>query len=123
MESIINENKNDNFKEDNSYGDLIEYEEYYLIKENCVYKFLIGKKKKEIIIKCKNYELILNNKDLSTLTKANLNTIDDSYLFIINAFEQNSVIIESIISGKTITLILYLFAAAHISLNSSLVPN
>ena len=106
MESIINENKNDNIKEENSFGDLIEYEEYYLIKENCVYKFIIGKKKKEIIIKCKNYELILNNKDLSTLTKTNLNTIDDSYLFIINEFEQNSVIIESIISGKTISLIL-----------------
>ena len=106
MESTINEIKNDNIKEDNIFGDLIEYEEYYLIKGKSVYKFIIGKKKTEIIIQYKNYELKLNNKDLSTLTNKNINTIDDSYFFIINAFEENRVIIEDIISGKTISLIL-----------------
>ena len=94
---------------ENAFGDLIEYEEYYLIKGNSAYKFIIGKKETEIIIKCKNYELILNNNDLSTLTKTNLNTIDDSYLFIINIFEENNAIIKNIISGKNISLILKIY--------------
>ena len=66
-------------------------------------------KKTEIIIKCKNYELILNNNELSALTKTILNTINDSYLFIINTFEENNVSIKSIISGKRITLILKIY--------------
>jgi len=94
---------------ENSFRDLIEYEEYYLIKGNSAYKFIIGKKETEIIIKCKNYELILNNNDLSTLTKTILNTIDDCYLFIINTFEENNAIIKNIISGKKISLILKIY--------------
>ena len=38
----ILQNSNDNGE--NSFGDLIEYEEYYLIKGNNAYKFIIGKK-------------------------------------------------------------------------------
>ena len=88
MNLMMGQNKNDNGG--NSFGDLIEYEEYQLIKGNSSYKFIIGKKKTEIIINCKNYKLILNNNDLSALTKTILNTIDDSYLFIINTFEENN---------------------------------
>ena len=91
------------------FENLIEYEEYYLIKENNAYKFIIGKEENELIIKCKNYEIKLNNNDLRILTKALLNSIDDSYKFIINIFEDNKVKIKDIIINKTIKLLLKIY--------------
>ena len=48
-------------------------QEYYLIKENAVYKFLIEKNNEQIFIKCKNYLLSLSFKDLSILTNIKFN--------------------------------------------------
>ena len=98
-----------NLNEYNIFENLFDYEEYYLIKEKTGYKFIIGKRSNNIIIKCKNYELIFNNNDLSILTKLILNTIDDAYLFIINIFEENKVIIKDITIDKTITLLLNIY--------------
>ena len=92
--------------EENKFENLLDYEEYYLIKEKAGYKFIIGKRSKNIIIKCKNYELILNNNDLSILSKSIIKTIDDAYLFIINIFEENKVKIKDININKTISLLL-----------------
>ena len=86
MNSEITTNKSNN--ENNIFENLFDYEEYYLIKEKVGYKFIIAKQSNDIIIKCKNYELTLNNNDLTLLTKSVLNTIDDAYLFIINIFEK-----------------------------------
>ena len=88
MKSDITPNKS-NLNVDNIF--IFDYEEFYLIKENVGYKFIIGKRSNDIIIKCKNYELTLNNKNLSTLTKSIINTIDNTFLFIINIFEENKV--------------------------------
>ena len=98
-QSILNE---DNLR-------ICDYEEYYLIKEKIGYKFIIGKRSNDIIIKCKNYELTLNNNDLPILIKSILNTIDDAFLFIINIFEENKVIIKDIVINKTITLLLNIY--------------
>ena len=76
---IITPNKT-NLNEYNIFENLFDYEEYYLIKEKIGYKFIIGKRSDNIIIKCKNYELIFNNNDLSILTKSILNTIDDDLI-------------------------------------------
>ena len=109
MDSKICTYKNDNLSGDNLSEDLFEYEEYYLIKGNNAYKFIIGKRKTEIFIKCRNYEITLNNNDLSILTKTILNTLDDSYIFIINTFEENNVILKDIITGEIISLILKIY--------------
>ena len=98
-----------NLNEYNIFENLFDYEEYYLINEKVAYKFIIGKRPNDIIIKCKNYEYILNNNDLSILTKSNLKTIDDAYLFIIKIFEENKVIIEDIIIHKKIILLLNIY--------------
>ena len=108
MDSKITPNKN-NLNEENKFENLLDFEEYYLIKEKIGYKFIIGKLSKNIIIKCKNYELILNNNDLSILTKSILNTIDVTFLFITNIFEENKVKIKDININKNITLLLNLY--------------
>ena len=94
---------------DNIFKNIFDYEEYYLIKEKVGYKFIIGKRSNDIIIKCKNYELTLNNNDLSALTKSIINTIDNAFLFIINIFEENKVIIKDIIINKTITILINIY--------------
>ena len=88
--SKISENNN------KFYNNLIEYEEYFLVKENIAYKFIIGKRKNDIIIKCKNYEIKLNNNDLSLLTENILNTLDNAFDFMINIFEENKVMIKDV---------------------------
>ena len=100
---IITPNKC-NLNENNNFENLFDYEEYYLIKEKAVYKFIIGKRPNYITIKCKNYELTLNNNDLSILTKTIINTVDDAFLFITNIFEENKVIIKD---KKIIKILLY----------------
>ena len=104
MDSKICPYKNDNISED-----LIEFEEYYLIKGNNGYKFIIGKRKTGLLIKCRNYEITFNNNDLSILTKTILNTLDDSYIFIVNTFEENNVMLKDIIIGERINLILKIY--------------
>ena len=108
MNSKISPNKSD-LIEDNIVEKLFDYEEYYLIKEKSGYKFIIGRRSNDIIIKCKNYQFTLDNNDLSILTKSIFNTIDDAFLFIINIFEENKVIIKDIIIHKTITLLLNIY--------------
>ena len=43
---------------------LLGYEEYYLIKQKSVYKIIIWKLDKEIIIQWKNYKIKINEKNL-----------------------------------------------------------
>ena len=69
------------------------FQEYYLIKENSIFKMKIGKKKTEIFIKCKNYSISFNKEELSLLIKMSFNSINEVYEFIINIFEKNKVII------------------------------
>ena len=84
--------------------DLIEYEEYYLIKDNKAYKIMIEKRKEEIIFRCKNYEAIINKYNLSILTKSMIHIFDNAYEIFVNLFEQNKVYIKSIIANKSIRL-------------------
>ena len=98
---------------DNYYltENIIDYEEYYLIKENNAYKFIIYKTKSDIIIKCNNYEIELNNNNFSMINniKLILNSINDIYDFIINLFKENKVIIKNIINNKIIILLLKIY--------------
>ena len=87
------------------YAKILKYNKYYLIKKNNAYKIIIGKAENEIFIKCQNYEIKMNNIDLSILSKSKINTIDEAYQYIINIFEENNVTIEEILVNKSIKLL------------------
>ena len=70
-----------------------EYEEFYIIKDNRIFKFIVGKMESEIIINYKNYEIIVGMNDLYFLVKKKFNAINDVYMFFVNIFEENKVII------------------------------
>ena len=71
-------------------------------------KIMIGKTKDNIIIRSAYYEIKLNVEDLSLLTKALFKSIDESFEFIKNIFEQNKYIIKEK-SSKEIKLILKVY--------------
>ena len=95
-------------KEIKSLYNLIEYEEYFLIKENNVFKFIIEKEYNNIIIKCQNYEKRININDLSILNKSLFKNIDDAYEYINNLFENNKVNIKDIHINKSIKLTIFI---------------
>ena len=78
------------------FNSSFEYQEYYLIKENKVYKFIIYKGKIDIIIKCKNYEIKINCNNIKILYNVLFTSNDDLYKYIINLFEKNEIIINEI---------------------------
>ena len=85
-------------------GKLLDYEEFYLIYTNIIFKKIIGKKEEGIIIKTKNYVISFNKNDLSSLIWYNFTTIDEMYRFIINSFNKNKVFINDIESNKNLKL-------------------
>ena len=99
---------NNSKKEIKSLYNLIEYEEYFLIKENNVFKFIIEKEYNNIIIKCQNYEKHININDLSILNKSLFKNIDDAYEYINNLFENNKVNIKDIHINKSIKLTIFI---------------
>ena len=99
--SIINTN---NIYQEKKY--FTYYQEYYLINENIVYKIIIDKNNEEVFIKCKNYSISLNNKNLSSLIKMKINSTTKAYEFIFNMFEENKVAFKNIIINKEIIFLL-----------------
>ena len=97
---------NDNLHENNLSENLNIYKYYCLTKENIEYRLVIEKGKTEILIKYQKYKIILNNNDLSKLTKLIINTLDEAYNFIVNLFENHKVAIEDINLNKYIKLLL-----------------
>ena len=85
-------------------NNLLECEEYFLMKENNIYKLIIEKRNNNIIIKCRNYNIKYNNNDLSLLTNTNYNNINEAYDYIINIFEKNNVSIKDITLNKSMIL-------------------
>ena len=88
--------ENNNSIENKLFKELLNYQEYYLIKENIIYKLIIYTKNSNIIIKCKNYKIKMNLNDLGLLTKKNFNSFDEAYEFIISLFEENKIKIKNI---------------------------
>ena len=88
------------------HGKYIEYEEYYILKDNKAYKIIIGKINNEIIIKYKKYEMKIDNIRISLFRESGVNSIDEGYEYLINIFEQNNVVIKNIVINKTFKLIL-----------------
>ena len=95
---------NNNIKENNIIENTSEYEKYYLLKKNNIYKIIVERLKNEFIIKYKNYEIKLNNNNLSKITNGILNNIDEAYELIINAFEKNKIMIKDMVINKSVKL-------------------
>ena len=95
---------NNIFNEYQSFLELLEYEEYYLIKDNNIYKVIIGIDKNDIIIKCKNHMIKLNLHELNIVANIEFNTLNEGYDFIKNLFDENKIIIKEIIIKKNIKL-------------------
>ena len=85
---------------------LIDCQEYFLINENIIYKFLVAKNPFEIFIKNRNYMFTFNENDLSILSGIKFSSIDEAYDFLTNLFEENKVLIKTIVLYKEIKLII-----------------
>ena len=68
-----------NIKIPKIYQTVSENEEYYLIKENILYKIIILKRQNDIKIECDHYDIILNNNDLSLILGIRFKPYDEIY--------------------------------------------
>ena len=96
---------NNDLKKNNSFSNSNEFEEYYLLKENNFYKFIISIFDDDIIINCKKYELKINKNDLPNFITISFKSIDYVYKYFINLFENNRISIKNIKINKYISLI------------------
>jgi hypothetical protein len=101
----MEDDDNQQFIFQNENIDLYDYEEYYIIKGNIVYKIVIEKRKNDLTIKYKNYIVKLNKNNLK-INHYSFSSIEKAYIFFINFFDENKVFIESIIINKLIKLII-----------------
>ena len=85
------------FRKTNIFEGIIDYQEYFILKDNIINKIIIGKNKNEIFIKCKLYIISFNHNELSKLVNSEINSLDDAFIFIMNIFEDNKVKIIKII--------------------------
>ena len=103
-----NENMNaiNNETENYSNNDILikEKEEFQLTKNSIKYTFLIIKFEAKIIIKNKNYFVKLDKNDTYNLFGIQIDSIENIYKYIINAFNEDKIIIKDIILNKEIIL-------------------
>ena len=100
---------NNNLNNTTKSESISKHENFYLMKDKIIYKFKIEQIDNELKIKCKNYSILMNNNDLSILTKSIFNIIDDAYQFIVDIFDDNKVIIKEVVKDKTITIYLKIY--------------
>jgi hypothetical protein len=81
-----------------------EYQEYFIIHNNSIIKFTIFKTNEEIIIKSNNYEAKLNHQYIENLTNMKFDSIEKEYNYILNLFQQNSIMIKDMIINKSLIL-------------------
>ena len=86
------------------YENIIDYHKFYLINNNIVYKVLIILNKLEILIKIQNYEISVNEKDISALMGEKFESLDKTYKYILTLFEENRINITELNINKEIKL-------------------
>ena len=96
--NICENNENQNYEYEN--------QEYYLIKDNIIYKMTLERNINEIIIRYRNHSINCNINELSVLFKNNFENIYQCYEFINNIFSENNVKIEKITPKKEMKIIL-----------------
>lgn len=122
-----NENMNaiNNETENYSNNDILikEKEEFQLTKNSIKYTFLIIKFEAKIIIKNKNYFVKLDKNDTYNLFGIQIDSIENIYKYIINAFNEDKIIIKDIILNKEIILSLKNSKEKEIKLINDYNPN
>ena len=103
-----NNKVNNNINNSNYEDSILENREFQFIKNKVKYNLLIIKKKNCIIIKCKNYLVTLNNDEVCNLIELQYDSIDNSFKYLINLFNENKIIIKENIINQIIKLILIL---------------
>lgn len=83
----------------------LEFQEYFLLNNNTIYKLEITKRKNEIIINYKKYSISFNNTEFEEITRLRCESIDIAYAHIINLFDEGKVKIKNI-NKKEMILIL-----------------
>ena len=101
-----------------SLNKIFEFQDYYLIKENNVFKIVIIKMEKILLIKYKSYQIQLNIDDLSRLIMIKkFNSIEEGYKYINSIFEENKIKIKNVTINKKIELEL------NLDLNKDIIIN
>ena len=93
--------------EENEYYHILssyENQEFYLIKDNIIYKFSVQRIEDKLEIKNNNYVAKFNISDLSKITKNKIDNISKGYKLLTKLFQENKVIIKSVIINKEIVL-------------------
>ena len=104
---ITKNNFEDNFKEDIfSLKKSLYFFNYHVINDHYGFQILLIKRKFDILIQIANYEIYLNEKELSELTSLNINSINEAFIFIIYTFENKNYTIKNIIPKKSIILLM-----------------
>ena len=95
-------------KELNEKKELLDFKTFKIKYNNLDIDILIGKSKNEIVISSFYYEIKFSQNELSKLTKVIYDSLDESYEFIKNSFEQNKVYIKDMTNNKlTLVIITY----------------
>ena len=98
------------------FTNIINYRDFYLMKDSIIYKILLGRTSSQILIKSQNYLSLMDAADLSLISGENFNSLDDAYEFMISSFEENRIsvkeiklkeeIILSLVRNKEINIVL-----------------
>ena len=82
----------------------IYYQEFFIIKDNNVYKIILEKNNNKISISSGNYYKNFNLKELSILFKIDFTSINDAFNYLVDLFEDYKVNINNKIKYKEIIL-------------------
>ena len=88
--------------------DEIIYQEFFLFKENAIYKFVIGKNRTKISISSGNYHNEYNLEEISSLFKNKFFSLDKAYNYLTDLFEDNKVKIINKIKYKEIIITFFI---------------
>ena len=83
-----------------------DYQEFYLLKGNVVYKIITGIIKNWILFISKYYIKLLKNNEISVLLLEKYNSIYSAYEYIKYLFEDNKILIKHITINKQMKLII-----------------
>ena len=72
----------------------INYQEFFIIKDNNIYKIILEKNNNKISISSGNYYKNYNLKELSILFKINFPSINDAFNYLVDLFEDYKVNIK-----------------------------
>ena len=85
-------------------SDKINYQEFFLFKDNNIYKIILEKNASKICISSGNYFKNYNLDELSTLFKINFFSLDNAYNFLVDLFEDYKVSINNKIKYKELKI-------------------